>query len=71
MKLKKKEYQSVDVLVLLRKWNKIISEVETWGKRAREGEKVAGSDIRGDVGEVERVKKSNRGVQQWGWENWS
>jgi hypothetical protein len=47
MKLKKKEAQSVDASVLLRRWNKII-----WG----------GSVVGGDGGEIQRVRKLNRGV---------
>ena len=75
MKLKKKEDQIVDASVLLRRGNKIIKGSKGWEglgrKRGRVGEKEeAGSDIGGDGGDVQRVRKLNRGVWQWGIGNW-
>ena len=65
MKLKK-EGQSVDASVLIRRGNKIIMaargrEGQTWEGQKREKEKWAGSGVGGDWG-VYRVRKLNRGL---------
>jgi hypothetical protein len=61
----KKEDQSVDASVLLRKGKKMIMEGkgrEGYGRERGGGERGAGSGVGGDKGEVQRVIKLNRGV---------
>ena len=67
MKLKKKEDQSVDASVLLRRGNNIIKgsrHLEGLGRKRRGGGKKRGeeSGMGGDGGDVQRVRKLNRGV---------
>ena len=66
MKLKRKEDQRVDASVLLRRGNKIIKGSRgwegLWRKRREGGEKGAESGMGGDGGDVQRVRKLNRGV---------
>jgi hypothetical protein len=64
MKLKRKEDQRVDASVLLRRGNKIIKGNRRWkrlGRKRRRG-RVEGLGIGGDGGDVQRVKKLNRGM---------
>jgi hypothetical protein len=72
-KLKKKYKQSVCASVLFRRGNKITESRGLKGlgrKRVRGGAKRAGSGMGRDRGDVQRVRKLNRGVQQWGTGNW-
>jgi hypothetical protein len=67
MKLKRKEEQRVDASVLLRRGNKIIKGRgwEGLGKKrgeGREGKRGAESGMGGGGGDVQRVRKLNRGV---------
>jgi len=68
MKLKEQEDQCVDASVLLRRENKIITGEREGVRDQRRREKgeaqngEAGSDVRGDRGEVQRDRKLNRGV---------
>jgi hypothetical protein len=67
MKLKKKEGQSVDASVLLRRGNKIFMEgrgwERLWRKRGGGGEKRgAGSGMREDRDGIQRVRNLNRAV---------
>jgi hypothetical protein len=65
MKLKKKEDQSVDASILLRRGKIITGGIgrEVTGRERRGGEKKgAGSGVVGDRGDVLRVRKWNRGV---------
>ena len=67
MKLKK-EGESVDASVLLRRGDKISRELE--GRRDWEGKGGAGSGVGGDRGEVQRIRKLSGSVSQWGMGNW-
>ena len=64
----------VDVSVLLRRGNKIISgsRGKERGGRDKGGEEKrgAGSGVGGNGRDVQRVRKLNRGVYQWGMGNW-
>ena len=63
-KFKKKEDQSVDASVLLRRGNKIITGgQEGLGRKRGEGKekKGAGSGVGGDRGDVQRFRKLNTG----------
>ena len=66
MKLKKKENQSENASVLLRKGTKINTGGRGWEglgrKRGHRGERGAGSGMGGDGGEEQRVGKLNRSV---------
>jgi hypothetical protein len=66
MKLKKKEDQSVDASVLLRRGKKIIMGGRRWErlgrKRVWRGEKKEEGSRMGGDGEVQRVMNFNRGV---------
>jgi hypothetical protein len=75
MELKKKEDQSVDASILHRRGNKIITrgrEKEGPGKEKGGGGKKRGTESRvgRDKREVQRVRKLNRGTQQWRIGNW-
>jgi hypothetical protein len=72
MKLKRKEVQRVDASVL-RRGNKIIKGSKVWeefGKKEGEGKIGEESHMRGDGGDVQMVRKLNRGVLQWEMGNW-
>ena len=76
MKLKKKEDQSVDVSILHRKGNKIITggpgregPQRERGRGVEKGE--TGSGMRMDKREVQRARKLNRNMWQYGMRNWS
>jgi hypothetical protein len=68
MKLKKKDDQSVDAYVLLRRGNKIIMGgrgLEGLGRKTGKGEREkggAGSGVGVDRGDVQRVRKLYRGM---------
>jgi hypothetical protein len=65
MKLKKED-QRVDASVLLRRGNKIITGGRGWERLGRKkrggGGKGTGSGMGEDKGNVQRVRKLNRGV---------
>jgi hypothetical protein len=65
-KLKKKKDPSIDASVLLRRGNKIIMVLEgrtnLGGRQEVEGKRGTVSYEGGDWGEVQRVRKLNRGV---------
>jgi hypothetical protein len=66
MKLKKKQDQSVDVSVLLRRGNKIITGVRGWEEfgrnRGGRGKRGIGSGAGGERVDGRQVRKLNRGV---------
>jgi hypothetical protein len=66
MKLKKKEEKSVAASVLLRRGNKIITtgRAREGARRDREGggKRGIGSGMGEDGGEIQRVRKLNRGL---------
>jgi hypothetical protein len=67
IKLKRKKDQSVGASVLLRRGNTIIKGSKGWERlerKRREGDEKEGeeSGMRGDRGEVQNVRKLNRGV---------
>jgi hypothetical protein len=70
MKLKRKEDQRMDRSVLLTKGNKIIKGsrgLEKLGRKRRGGgEKEGQNQVWEETeGDVQRVRKLNRGVEQW------
>jgi hypothetical protein len=72
-KLKKKEDQSVNASILLRRWNKIIMEGRvrkgTRRERGGRGERGAGLGMERHRREVQRVRKLNRNMKQLGMGN--
>jgi hypothetical protein len=66
MKLKKNEDQNVDASVFLRSGNKILTGDRSWKGLRRErgggGENGAGSGMRRNRYDIQRVRKLNRGV---------
>jgi hypothetical protein len=70
MKIKKKEGQSVDTSVLLRRGTKIIIVGRKWKRLGRKnggrGERGAGSGVVGDRSDVQRVKTEECIKGEWG-----
>jgi hypothetical protein len=67
MKFKRKKDQGVDASVLLRRGNKIIKGSRGWEglweeEKRRRGKRGEESDMGGDAGDVQRVRKLNRSV---------
>jgi hypothetical protein len=74
MKFKRKEDQRVDASVLFRRGNKIIKVSRVWeghGRKRREGGGKRGeeSGMGEDGVDVQRVRKLNRNMWQWGMRN--
>ena len=75
MELKKKENQSMDASILHRRGSKIITRdrrSEGSGRERGGGGKKVGDRIRCErsQGEVQRPRKLNEGVKQWGIWSW-
>jgi hypothetical protein len=67
MKLNKKDRQSVDASIPLRRGKKIITGgrgMEDWVRWGR-GEREVGSGIGRDRREVQGARRMNRNMQQW------
>ena len=73
MKLKRKEDQRVNTLVLLKRGTNIFKGSREWEglgrKRGGKGKIEAESGMGGYGGDVQRDRKLNRSMQQWGMGN--